>query len=88
MKRENCEHYPCHFEGQDCTLCFCPFYPCYNRKLGRMLNGNGGKGVWDCSGCYLVHEEEVVREILERSMRGESLESIWKNVMEPLACRL
>lgn len=53
-----------------------------------MLNGNGGKGVWDCSGCYLVHEEEVVREILERSMRGESLESIWKNVMEPLACRL
>ncbi|MDP6613031.1 MAG: cysteine-rich small domain-containing protein, partial [Candidatus Hydrothermarchaeota archaeon] len=25
---EKCEYYPCHFQGQDCTWCFCPFYPC------------------------------------------------------------
>ena len=24
---ESCEYYPCHFVGQDCTWCFCPFYP-------------------------------------------------------------
>lgn len=34
-----CEHYPCHFEGQDCTFCFCPFYPCEDGRLGHVTDG-------------------------------------------------
>ena len=26
--RNTCQYYPCHFHNQDCTFCFCPFYPC------------------------------------------------------------
>jgi threonine-phosphate decarboxylase len=27
-----CNYYPCHFESQDCTFCFCPFYPCQDGR--------------------------------------------------------
>lgn len=87
MKRETCERYPCHFKGQDCTFCFCPFYPCHNEKLGRMVSTPDGH-VWDCSGCTLIHEEGVVQKVIELSMSGEPLESVWRKVMEPRACRL
>ncbi len=32
-----CEYYPCHFDGQDCTFCFCPFYPCGDNSKGRWI---------------------------------------------------
>jgi len=44
--------------------------------------------VWDCSGCTLIHEEGVVQKVIELSMSGEPLESVWRKVMEPRACRL
>ena len=25
-----CDYHPSHFTGQDCTFCYCPFYPCEN----------------------------------------------------------
>ncbi|MHC1592775.1 MAG: cysteine-rich small domain-containing protein [Methermicoccaceae archaeon] len=87
MRRECCEYYPCHFEGQDCTFCFCPFYPCHNEKLGKMVGSNGSEG-WDCSNCRLIHEEDVVRQVLELLLSGESTESVWKKVVEPRACWL
>nr|WP_269850484.1 cysteine-rich small domain-containing protein [Methanosarcina horonobensis] len=36
--RKTCEYYPCHFEGQNCTFCFCPFYPCENEKNRRKMD--------------------------------------------------
>ena len=29
-----CEFYPCHFEGQYCDFCYCPFYPCGDSSTG------------------------------------------------------
>jgi len=65
---EECEYYPCHFAGQDCTWCFCPFYPCEDEQTGgkwtRRKAKDGGR-VWDCSNCYWIHEPEVAEGLLE-----------------------
>jgi glycerophosphoryl diester phosphodiesterase len=58
--RSNCNFYPCHhFEGQDCTLCFCPRYPCRDLDLGRFVKTKRGKKVWTCIDCRLVHRPHV-----------------------------
>ena len=56
-----CRYYPCHFEGQDCTFCYCPFYPCLIRETGGKLKGK----VWSCMDCTWVHEKENVERIIE-----------------------
>jgi len=55
---KSCEFYPCHHHGQDCTYCFCPFYPCNDDDLGRSI---GEKKIWDCSYCLFIHKKEVCR---------------------------
>ena len=64
--KEDCEYYPCHFLGQDCTWCFCPFYPCEDELTGGEWVKTENGIVWGCSDCYFVHEKEVAREILEK----------------------
>ncbi len=65
--KENCRYYPCHhFEGQDCTHCFCPLYPCKDRSLGRFVRTKRGKRFWSCIDCVLVHIPEVAA-YLERN---------------------
>lgn len=59
----DCEYYPCHFEGQDCSFCYCPFYPCFIYKLGGHLTRSKNKVVWSCKNCTWVHERSVVEEI-------------------------
>ncbi len=60
--RSNCEYYPCHhFEGQDCTHCYCPLYPCKDTELGRFVRTKRGKRVWTCIDCRLVHKYRVAR---------------------------
>jgi hypothetical protein len=56
-----CRYYPCHFEGQDCTFCYCPFYPCLIPETGGKLKGN----VWSCMDCTWIHERENVERIIE-----------------------
>jgi hypothetical protein len=56
-----CRYYPCHFEGQDCTFCYCPFYPCLIYDTGGRLKGD----VWSCMDCTWVHERENVEKIIE-----------------------
>jgi len=56
-----CRYYPCHFEGQDCTFCYCPFYPCLIPETGGRLKGN----VWSCMDCIWVHQRENVERIIE-----------------------
>jgi glycerophosphoryl diester phosphodiesterase len=58
--RSNCDYYPCHhFEGQDCTHCFCPLYPCRDLDLGKFVITKRGKRVWTCIDCRLVHRPNV-----------------------------
>lgn len=60
--QSNCEYYPCHhFEGQDCTHCFCPLYPCKDEELGRFVRTKRGKRFWSCIDCKLVHLPNVAR---------------------------
>lgn len=61
----NCEYYPCHhFEGQDCTHCFCPLYPCKDEDLGRFVRTKRGKRFWSCIDCKLVHRPNVAKHLL------------------------
>jgi len=64
--RSNCEYYPCHhFEGQDCTHCFCPLYPCKDEELGRFVITKRGKRFWSCIDCKLVHLPNVAKYLSE-----------------------
>ena len=62
---ESCEYYPCHYTGQDCTWCFCPFYPCEDEEPGgRWVEREDGSRVWGCSTCFWIHQPEVAAEVL------------------------
>jgi threonine-phosphate decarboxylase len=77
MHRIDCEKYPCHFPEQDCTLCFCPFYPCNEKKTnGCMAEG----GVWSCQNCLVVHRPEVAEMVLDALMKDERLSEAWKKL--------
>ncbi|MFQ5975364.1 MAG: cysteine-rich small domain-containing protein [Candidatus Hydrothermarchaeales archaeon] len=67
VTEEECEYYPCHFKGQDCSWCFCPFYPCLDEKTGGkyIKAKKTGKDVWSCIDCHWVHNKEVSEVILE-----------------------
>ncbi len=53
-----CEYYPCHFEGQYCDFCYCPFYPCGDSSTGG--EWIKGKNVWNCKNCTWLHNKENV----------------------------
>lgn len=58
----SCQYHPCHHRGQDCTYCYCPFYPCNDTDLGKMLS-SGKKDIWDCSDCLFIHRMDVCRYV-------------------------
>jgi adenosylcobinamide hydrolase len=62
---DNCQYYPCHFPGQRCDFCYCPYYPCLDKGLGQWTTGSNGGRVWNCAGCTLLHEPRVA-EYLRR----------------------
>lgn len=61
-----CPYYFCHFEGQDCSLCFCPLYPCMDPNLGSMVKSRSGGEVWSCESCYWTHRPDVAAMVAER----------------------
>ncbi len=82
--RIDCEYYPCHFEGQDCTFCFCPFYPCEDiRTGGELVKRSTGGTVWSCSKCSIIHRGDIADKALSALMKGRKLKEVWKLVMEP-----
>ncbi|MFP4655603.1 MAG: cysteine-rich small domain-containing protein, partial [Methanohalobium sp.] len=87
--RSTCEYYPCHYPGQDCTFCFCPFYPCEDERTGgRYIERSGGGKVWSCSDCHIIHMEEIVEYILDVLMEEDnetedSLKKAWERIVEP-----
>ena len=72
----SCSYYPCHFEGQDCTWCFCPFYPCeVERTGGRYVERADGSGmVWSCMYCHWIHRSDVARAVLRELKKLSSLD--------------
>ena len=67
---ETCDYYPCHFTGQDCTWCFCPFYPCEDGQIGgEWVDKEDGRRIWGCSRCHWIHNSEVAKELLEAFRR-------------------
>ncbi len=81
--RINCEYYFCHFEGQDCTFCFCPFYPCENTKTGgEFVQRSTGGTVWSCARCYLIHRGEIADKVLKALMSGKEVKEVWRIVIE------
>jgi Zn-finger protein len=62
---ETCDYYPCHFPGQDCTWCFCPFYPCEEEQTGgAWVKRREGGRIWSCSYCFWIHNSEVADELM------------------------
>ena len=58
----NCPYHPAHFTGQDCSFCYCPFFPCNDKTFGWELQGRHGP-VWNCSDCLFIHRTPVVKFI-------------------------
>ncbi|MDV0444776.1 Histidinol-phosphate aminotransferase [Methanimicrococcus sp. At1] len=88
-KRETCEYYPCHFEGQDCTFCYCPFYPCGDdRGGGKYIQSSKGGQVWSCVDCYIPHISPVVEKMMEGLMEEDETEEIlkkeWEEIILPI----
>ncbi|MGM0770923.1 MAG: aminotransferase class I/II-fold pyridoxal phosphate-dependent enzyme [Halobacteriota archaeon] len=86
--RNTCEYYPCHFTGQDCTFCFCPFYPCEDlRTGGKWIDSTTGGKVWSCEGCTIIHGKDVVQDVLKVLMRDsetdDNLKVAWEKVIVP-----
>lgn len=82
--RRNCEYYPCHFEGQDCTFCFCPFYPCEDiRTGGEFVYRATGSKVWSCAKCNIIHKGEIADKVLKALMKGKKLKEVWEMVIDP-----
>ncbi|AKB50533.1 L-threonine 3-O-phosphate decarboxylase [Methanosarcina barkeri str. Wiesmoor] len=87
--RKTCEYYPCHFKGQNCTFCFCPFYPCEDERTGgKWIQSSRGGKIWSCVDCHLVHKTETAQKILDCLMQegdtDELVKVAWKKVMEPI----
>lgn len=53
-----CEYYPCHSHPQNCTFCYCPFYPCGEGSTGGKWIKE--KGVWSCEDCEWIHSDQAV----------------------------
>lgn len=85
----SCPYYPCHFPGQDCTFCYCPFNPCEDERTGgEWIAGSGGHKGWSCMDCCLIHEPWVAQKVLdillEHGDMNEGLEAAWERTIEPI----
>jgi len=76
MQRLSCERFPCHHPEQDCSLCFCPFYPCRDVRTG----GRERESSWCCECCQIVHQKEVAEMVLDGLMQGLPISQVWKKL--------
>ena len=79
-----CEFYPCHWDGQYCDFCYCPFYPCGDSATGG--EWIKGKGIWNCKECNWLHTKQAVeclREPLENILEDvEDLKTKKKTLLK------
>ena len=63
----SCPYHPSHYRGQNCSFCYCPFYPCNDTDLGALkTTRKGDREVWDCSSCLFIHRNDVVEYVFKR----------------------
>lgn len=75
-----CKYYPCHFEGQDCSFCYCPFYPCLICDFGEIKVSSSGNYIWSCKDCNWIHEKknaELIIQTLSSFPRQQLIEGDW-----------
>lgn len=68
VKRLNkaCSYFPCHKRLEDCTFCYCPFYPCLDKNLGGYIySKRPRKKIWSCRDCDWIHNKKVVDRIFK-----------------------
>lgn len=68
VKRLNraCKFFPCHRGLEDCTFCYCPFYPCLNEGRGEYVySSKNNRKIWSCEPCNWIHKKKVVDDIFE-----------------------
>jgi adenosylcobinamide hydrolase len=65
LSPHDCPYFPCHFPGQRCDFCYCPFYPCKDENLGQWMESSNGGRVWNCAKCTLLHEPEIANYLNE-----------------------
>lgn len=87
--RGTCQYYPCHFEGQDCTFCFCPFYACEDERTGgKWIVASSGNKVWSCENCSYIHQPRLARQILDILMEEgdteDNIKKAWNLIIKPL----
>ena len=77
-----CDQRPCHFAGQDCRFCFCPFYPCLDNLTGGgfVASEEGGR-VWGCKGCIWIHRSDVANLVAKLLARANIRSSDPKRVL-------
>lgn len=66
LKRLNksCNFFPCHAGLEDCTFCYCPFYPCLDKKKGGFIYSvKNKKDIWSCKSCNWIHKRNVAENI-------------------------
>lgn len=82
----NCDYYPCHHHSQNCTFCYCPFYPCGDGSTGgRWIKD---KAVWSCQDCEWIHKDETVKCIRKQlPLILEDVEDLKKRKKELLKLR-
>jgi Zn-finger protein len=81
---KECQYYPCHYEGQDCTWCYCPFYPCGNNRTGGGILDKRGKEVWDCKRCEIIHKRSTAKKILNALIKRRNIQHISKKELYEL----
>ncbi|MBC7085874.1 MAG: aminotransferase class I/II-fold pyridoxal phosphate-dependent enzyme [Methanomethylovorans sp.] len=87
--RGTCQYYPCHFKGQDCTFCFCPFYACEDERTGgKWIVASSGNKVWSCENCTYIHQPKLSRQILDILMEDgdteDNIKKAWHLIIKPL----
>ena len=61
---KNCLHFPCHKDMEDCTFCYCPFYPCLRTdRGGYWKKKKNGDKVWACENCTWIHKKDTVQKV-------------------------
>lgn len=76
IKRTNkaCSFFPCHKGIEDCTFCYCPFYPCLNNALGRYVYSDKIKeNIWSCQDCAWIHKRRVTERIYNLLMENKNI---------------
>lgn len=61
----HCAYFPCHRGLEDCTFCYCPFYPCKDEHRGRYIITKDKRKVWSCKDCNWIHKRKVVDKIFQ-----------------------